>query len=239
MRIECHLGFKFAYQSTREEDPLPNRLSEGDLASVDTQLDNVRRWNEKFHWGFDNSEFVAVEQEARNRASVQLPRQAQVVTVYLDSVGSTFDAWWQVLSDSYEEAHRFPEVQSDPAHLRMWPQREFPSRRIDIVTLDLLAHRDPSTPTSVSDTHVAESAGLEVLAAVAHFHGWVTGFWQLMVDLSGCQLNIDERRDRPWGFVPTLTWKASDHPAQPVGLFLGAVDLTAHFAATARIQLVQ
>ncbi|WP_435244307.1 hypothetical protein [Streptomyces sioyaensis] len=149
----------------------------------------------------------------------------------------TFDAWWHVITQRYENTYRFAEIRSDAAHLRLW-RGEFHPNAVSVVELDLLAHRDDNAPKSVVDVRTKASAGLEVLAAIAQFPGWLTQFFQLTIDIAGCQLHVSERPEREWGFVPAISWKAPIHPIGPVGLFLGAADEGKQFSGSARPELV-
>ncbi len=214
---------------------LARDLPGGTLASVATQLQNLKRWNREFNWGFSDSDFSSFE--AWGDVANDDPRRAQLVTLSLGSVGATFDAWWQVISQVFEVAHRFPQIRSDAEHLRLWNASSFTPCRIRLVTIDLLADRDLPAST-VRDARVPESAGLEVLASVAQFHEWVQSFWQFSIDVAGCELNIEERGDRDWGYVPAVTWKAAGHPAKPVGIFLGATDEAKIFSGSSRPRLI-
>lgn len=208
----------------------------GTVAPLRSQVDDLRGWNRKYGWGFEESQIVDSVDAFGNTDldSTQSPRRARVLTASMGTVGSTFDAWWRVIADVYPGARRFPEILSDEAHLRLSSSREFKPRRIRVVTVDLLANWDKEVPTSPADTRDSTSADMEALAAVAHFRNWVMGFSQLLVDLSGYELTAEEVGPGNWSYVPDLTWQASTFPAGTPGIFLGAAELHEKFTDTAR-----
>jgi hypothetical protein len=208
----------------------------GTVASLRSQVDNLREWNRNYGWGFEESQIIDSVGSlcSADPDSSQNPRHAHVVTVTMATAGSTFDTWWQVISGVYPGAHRFRGIYSDPHHLRLYSGRDFTPRCIRVTTVDLLAHWDEEVRTNAADTRSSASADMEVLAAVAHFPHWVMGFSQLLIDLSGYEITDEEVEPGAWNCVPDLTWQKSTFPAGTPGIFLGTAALHGEIARTAR-----
>jgi hypothetical protein len=195
------------------------------------QLDNVRRWNEEKGWGFEAADFEAID---LTPGSYSDPLVVDVIAVYLpalpgdgelDPVRRTCDELWGVLCDQYPNAWCWDEKAWD---LRLVGRKQVRllygiAHRPGIrrVTLDLGAHWDPVKPKRSIDIRGRDSAHAEVLAAAAHFPGWVRamdGQSVPFVLLSGYQVTLVEQES--WRRLPCLSWNESR----------ATLSLTAHWA---------
>jgi len=192
------------------------------------QMDNVRRWNMEKGWGFGEADFSAVD---LTPGQYDDPLVADVIAVYLpgdvslDAVRRTCDELWGVLCDQYPNAWCWDE--------KCWDLRLVGRKQVRLlngiahqsgirrVTLDLGAHWDPVRPTRSIDIRGRDSAHAEVLAAAAHFPGWVRAMDGMTVPfalLSGYQVTLVEPES--WRRLPCLSWNESR----------ATLSLTAHWA---------
>ena len=192
------------------------------------QLENVRRWNLEKGWGFTEADFEGIDltDGVYDDALV-----ADVIAVYLpgdeelDPVRRTCDELWDVLGDQYPNTWCWDE--------KCWDLRLVGRKQVRLlhgivhqpgvrrVTLDLGAHWDAVHPTRSIDIRGRDSAHAEVLAAAAHFPGWVRAMDGMTVPfalLSGYQVTLVEPES--WRRLPCLSWNESR----------ATLSLTAHWA---------
>jgi hypothetical protein len=158
------------------------------------------------------------------------PLVVDVIAVYLpgdeelDAVRRTCDELWAVIADQYPNAWCWDE--------KCWDKNLIGRKQVRVlygiahrpgirrVTLDLGAHWSPTKPRRSIDIRGMDSAHAEVLAAGAHFPGWVRAMDGVTVPyalLSGYQVTLVE--EESWRRLPCLSWNESR----------STVSLTAHW----------
>ena len=187
------------------------------FVSLPAQLEDVRRWNDERNWGLGPDDFAGVDLSPTHHDD---PLVVDVIAVYLpgdeelDGVRRTCDELWTVAAEQYENSWCWDQKCWDQAlvarkHVRLL--HGIPHQPgIKRVTLDLGAHWDPVHPTRSIDVRSTHSAAAEVLAAAAHFPGWVRamdGIAVPYVQLSGYQITLV--LEESWRRLPCLSWNES------------------------------
>ncbi|MCA6095527.1 hypothetical protein LE181_25600 [Streptomyces sp. SCA3-4] len=177
------------------------------LTPLATQVANVRAWNEKYGWGFSEGEIADLN---LGHNEPQQLRRAKVVTASLASPSLTFDAWWRVIADIYENTRRFDEIQTDVEHLRLADQATFVPNHLSVVTLDMGATQRPAERGNGSEG----LTNFEILAAIAHFSAWVRTSRPWSFYMGGFRVRNPEIGITAWDLVPSVHW-APVMPATP------------------------
>jgi hypothetical protein len=167
--------------------------------SLETQLANVRRWNEEREWGLAAGEIDSVDVTPREHAD---PLVVDLLAVYLDSspkmdgVRRTAHELWALAAEQQ------PHAWSWDWKWERWHHHPKPVRLLDgiehrpgvrRVTLDLGAHWEPGRHIRPRSIRSEDSAHAEILAAAAHFPDWVRAMDGKSVPyvwLSGYQVTI-------------------------------------------------
>lgn len=150
------------------EEKLTGVASSPFIYSAAEQVASVLRWNEKFKGGFTKRQIQAMRDIAPHAA--RYPFETTVLVPYLGKVEKTMEFWMAVLADTHPNFTRWPELKSDPKHLRLLKEcGEFPASTLRWEHIDLGAHwngeDDDTDPKSVRG---ANSAHFGVYATLAH-----------------------------------------------------------------------
>ncbi len=141
------------------------------FVTPETQLENIRRWNEGFGDGFRNDEI--------DHAAIQLERlswprghlSALVLVPYRRTVQQTFDVLWAEAAAAQPSSLVLSGIKSDPRHLWLAQGiKHVPGLRWETINLGAYWGSEDITPAEIRDTNSAHAG---VLAAAAHFPLWV------------------------------------------------------------------
>ncbi len=196
------------------EGNLGDNGASGLFVSPEQQVENLRRWNDQYGWGFTEEDFESLPDAPDSPggliAVVLVPylgtgtvRSSSIDISEIGGVQRTFDALWQVAGSQQPNAWRWDGMKSDKEHLRLLEGIEHPTGlRWEVI--DLGANRG----TASADVRTADdSPHAGILAAAAHHPQWVQamdGDKVPYVDLPGYQVTVDG--DEPWRYVPYLGW---------------------------------
>lgn len=142
-----------------------NGLIHGLYVAPEIQIENVRRGNAHWGWGFTDADFAALPPPPSwpNRVLTCI-----VLVPYLETPEQTFRALWEVVSHSYRS------VSTDlPAQctITLWDNGAHPGRclRWEVLDLDMYAGASPDCFNMIQRPHAG------ILAAAAHHKRWVYG----------------------------------------------------------------
>jgi hypothetical protein len=170
------------------------------------QLENVVRWNKARGWDFTPADIDAVDVTPDEHTGLVV----DVIVPFLPHKGKiggvqrTFDELWLVASLQYNSAWRLEKLKSDPEHLSLLTEHVPGIHR---VTLDLGAHFGATEGIRPRDVRGADSPHAEVLAAAAHFPGWIHAMGEHLVPnvwMPGYELRLSG--NRTWRHLPFLGW---------------------------------
>lgn len=194
--------------SSAQQQPLTELF-----APLAEQWANVRRWNYERGWGIRQKEFDALNLFPRAHHD---PLVVDVLAVYLDDrpgldgVRRTCHELWTVASQHQPNSWSFDwywdQWCSNPKPVRLLDNLVHPPG-VRRVTLDLGAHWEPGRHIKAGSVRGRNSAHAEVLAAAAHFPGWVRAMDGTRVPhamLSGYQVTIPEYAAH--NRLPCLAW---------------------------------
>ncbi|MDO8463087.1 MAG: hypothetical protein Q7S96_02340 [bacterium] len=192
---------------------LPQRppLIHGMFANLETQIANMRKWNERRRWGFTSADFVLGDPPAwpddRLVAVVLVPYLPDHKGV--TGIQRTFDELWEVTSRRQPNRDRWSEVRSDPQHLTLLDGiTHTPGLRWEVI--DLGANWDKQNgiaPNTVRSPASSPHAG--ILAATAHHPRWVRKMDSTTVPFvwaPGYRLAVPGRVPR----VPIVGWSRDE-----------------------------
>lgn len=140
--------------------------------STEAQVENVRRWNTAFRWGFTLADFQSLQQppECTGEGLV-----TTILVPYLDTPAETFSELWKVGSGWYFRGRRgFESSHIEPLANRLVVISDVDSTRgLRWEVIDLGANRTERAiqPVPEVEKHVRPHAS--VLAAAAHFPRWI------------------------------------------------------------------
>lgn len=183
--------------------PLPELF-----VSLETQLANVRNWNQMRGWGFTDADFDSIDLTPSEHTGLVV----DVIVVYLPDEGKTsgiqrtFEELWDIASSVQPGKWRYESLKSDKKHLRLLDGIEH-KPGIRRVTLDLGANWDTTNGIRPVDVRNQDSVHAEALAAAAHFPNWVQamdGERVPYVWMPGYQVTIPG--SEAWRGVPSLCW---------------------------------
>jgi hypothetical protein len=193
-------------QSRGHREPPPEKI----FTSLETQLANVRRWNEEREWGFTAGELAAVDLTPARHTD---PLVVDVIVPYLpsdrtmDGVRRTCHELWTLAEREQPFTWAWDHRRADyPKPVRLLAGIEH-TPGVRRVTLDLGAHWLPGRYLRPMRVRGRDSAHAEVLAAAAHFPDWVRAMDGRSVPyiwLSGYQVTIPERSIDV--HLPVLAW---------------------------------
>jgi hypothetical protein len=178
------------------------------FAPLVEQLVNVRRWNDERRWGFLDVELDAVDLTPAGQGA---PLVADVLAVFLpgteevNGVQRTCAELWDLAAARQPRAWCWDERRTGPKPVRLLQGVHRPGVRR--VTLDLAAHWERRTGVRPLDVRSGASAAAEILAAAAHFPGWVRamdGERVPFVCLAGYQVTVPDYE--AWRHVVCLSW---------------------------------
>jgi hypothetical protein len=187
----------------------------GDIfASLDEQLDNVRRWNTMRRWGFTADDLAAIDLTPRPQPR---PLVVDLIAVYLDSnwmldgIRRTCDDLWLLAADQQPNAWCWDDWYWNQPDSGLKPVRLLDGivhrPGVRRVTVDLGAYWVPGRHVRPADVRGPHSAHAEVLAAAAHFPRWIRSMDGQTVPytwLCGYQVTVP-RRSRH-ARTPCLSW---------------------------------
>lgn len=169
-----HNGYVTTRDAKRVVTP-PGKI----FASLRTQLDHIRGWNEERRWGFTPDELDSVDLTPPAETK---PLVVDLIAVYLggdaelNGVRRTCHELWTVAAEQQ------PHTWCWDWYWDKWQDSPKPVRLVDgivhrpgirRVTVDLGAHFVPGRYLSPGKVRSPYSAHAEVLAAAAHFPRWV------------------------------------------------------------------
>lgn len=190
------------------------QLTHGMFVSVDTQIENVRRWSEEQDLGFGDEVFEALPDPPAWPDDRLVP---VALVPYLQTVQATLDGLWGIAASRQKSQWRWPELRSDAEHLRLLQGiGHQPGLRWEVI--DLAANWDKKDGTSPESVRSAKSPHAGILAAAAHHPKWVQAMDGAKVPyvwLPGYEAVIPGSSE--WRFTPYLNFF---HDAR--GVLLGA-----------------
>lgn len=181
--------------------------------SPQEQVNNVYRWSIERNWGFADSDFPSEIPDFTPSS----PLEVLVLAVYLPSAElgrvkdlpgyvRTASELWQIARDRQPDWWQLDELKLDADHLRPLDGITH-TPGIRWVALDLGAHWNARDGVRPRDVRATNSAHAEILAAAAHFPGWIQtmdGSAVPYVWLPGYQLTVSG--EGAWALVPVLSW---------------------------------
>lgn len=199
--------------------------------SPQQQLANVTRWNRERNWGFIPDDFSIGVPQFKPTS----PLEVLVLAVYLPDKGKgkakvpgyvrTFTELWEIAASQQPGKYQNPDLKLDAEHLRLLEgteERHEPGIRW--VVVDLGAHHEFEKGREVRKVRGKDSAHAEVLAAAAHFPGWIQamdGKTVPYVDIAGYELTFPG--GDPWRRVPWLYWYRGGRRIRLSARWLGGV----------------
>lgn len=168
-------------------EPVTN-LREGKyFVSLAKQIENVRRWNEENDWGFSEADFARCYLEASTFDWPGDPLQTIVLVPSFCDPATTFQNLARVCPTDgpgpfleFVPLNLLRLIKDGDVTIGLRDGVEFRAHTLEWRLLDLDSHRQRTSSTSNACELVTPevSAHAEVLAAIAHFPGWLNAFYK-------------------------------------------------------------
>lgn len=141
------------------------------------QITAIIEWNEKYKLGFTDKQIDKAIDEA-----YELPESDDdsnlttwVLVPYLKDLKTTIDTLWEIITTNHDKSWKWDEL--DKAEYKLY-KGKFPKKSLKWVKLDLGTYHELKNVQSVKEVRKQADekgetlAGVEVLAAAAHFPKW-------------------------------------------------------------------
>jgi hypothetical protein len=162
-----------------EDQPVSNTQHGRFFVSCAQQLANLERWNEQYGWGFSEAHIARCYVQARTFDWPGDPLQAIVLVPSFSTPGDTLTALIEAASDNglYVWMPGTANcIKEDPSRVRLVEGAYFLPNSLEWRLVDFGAHltrRGTKVPNCSDLVTPAASAHAEVVAAAAHFPGWL------------------------------------------------------------------
>ncbi len=184
--------------------------------SIIEQMKVVWRLNQRYGWGFTDTEFLSLPVPTTWPSRGEQDLIAMTLVPYLDTVGDTFEVLWRAIESRHRNTWRWDALKSDPANLKLLDGITHPGKCLRWEAIDLAANWNQENginPRDVRDPSSSPHAGI-LAAAVLHTR-WVKamdGTTVPFVWIPGYQFCASSR----WSRVP---WLGFFGPGSRVQLF--------------------
>lgn len=179
--------------------------------SPELRLEQARQYNEQRKWGFSDTDFPSVPSDTGKLwlLVVNLPGKGGKAALQ-----RTVDDRWELIeAPAGYTKYRYPELLTDPDHLRLAPGYDF-TPGIYWVEFNPDAYQGKSPEAALQQSQVSGEllAGTEVLDAIWQFPGWVLTWFKdgkAAPNLSGLQFRWDD--GSAWLYVLCVSLWDDDH----------------------------